>query len=160
VALRLQGALDAPALERALGELVRRHEALRTVFRETDGAPVQVIAPFAGFALAVEELAAPGADQREAEAARLAAREAARPFDLAAGRSSAAGSCGWTPGTTSSSWSSTTRSPTSGAWVCSFASCPRCTPRSWEGREPPLPRRRCSTRTSFRLAARAAGGGG
>ena len=78
-ALRLGGALDAAALERALGEIVRRHEALRTVFRETDAGPVQVVAPFAGFALPVEELA--GLDQGE----RRAAEEAARPFDLSAG---------------------------------------------------------------------------
>ena len=34
----------APAvLERALGELARRHEALRTTFRAVSGSPVQVI---------------------------------------------------------------------------------------------------------------------
>jgi hypothetical protein len=38
--------LDEAALERALGEIVRRHEALRTVFAEADGEPVQVIASF------------------------------------------------------------------------------------------------------------------
>src|SRR5688500_13564641 len=42
-ALRIPAAVDARALERAIGELVRRHEALRTVFSEADGAPVQVI---------------------------------------------------------------------------------------------------------------------
>ncbi|HLL47433.1 MAG TPA: amino acid adenylation domain-containing protein, partial [Longimicrobiaceae bacterium] len=40
VARRLGGALDEPALERALGEIVRRHESLRTVFTEVDGSPV------------------------------------------------------------------------------------------------------------------------
>ncbi|HEU4556446.1 MAG TPA: amino acid adenylation domain-containing protein, partial [Longimicrobium sp.] len=40
VARRLGGALDVAALERALGEIVRRHEALRTVFTEVDGSPV------------------------------------------------------------------------------------------------------------------------
>jgi hypothetical protein len=54
VAWRLAGALDPAALERGLGEIVRRHEALRTVFAEVNGSPVQVIAPFGGFALAVE----------------------------------------------------------------------------------------------------------
>ncbi|HEU0053791.1 MAG TPA: amino acid adenylation domain-containing protein, partial [Longimicrobium sp.] len=49
-ALRLEGDLDTAALERSLGEIVRRHEPLRTTFREVDGAPVQVIAPFGGFA--------------------------------------------------------------------------------------------------------------
>ena len=37
MALRLEGPLDARALERALGEVVRRHEALRTTFAEVDG---------------------------------------------------------------------------------------------------------------------------
>ena len=45
-ALRLQGALDAEVLERALGEIVRRHEALRTVLPERGGVPVQEVAPF------------------------------------------------------------------------------------------------------------------
>ena len=57
MAWRLGGALDGVALERALGEIVRRHEALRTVFKEVDGSPVQVVAPFGGFALPVEEAA-------------------------------------------------------------------------------------------------------
>src|SRR3712207_2953192 len=55
MAWRLGGALDVDALERALGEIVRRHESLRTVFREVDGSPVQVIAPFGGFTLRSEE---------------------------------------------------------------------------------------------------------
>jgi len=84
-ALRLGGALDVPALERALGEIVRRHEALRTTFRERDGGPVQVVAPFGGLALPVEDLSALEEAEREGEARRRVAREAARPFDLAAG---------------------------------------------------------------------------
>ncbi|MEU8382139.1 amino acid adenylation domain-containing protein [Streptosporangium sp. NPDC048865] len=36
---RLAGPLDAGALERALGEVVARHEALRTVFPEVEGSP-------------------------------------------------------------------------------------------------------------------------
>ena len=40
VAWRLGGALDVAALERSLGEIVRRHEALRTVFRERDGTQI------------------------------------------------------------------------------------------------------------------------
>ncbi|HYH79590.1 MAG TPA: amino acid adenylation domain-containing protein, partial [Longimicrobium sp.] len=79
VALRIHGALNVPALERALGELVRRHHSLRTTFAERDGGPVQVVAPFGGFTLPVEPVAG------EAEAARRAGEEAARPFDLTAG---------------------------------------------------------------------------
>ena len=84
-ALRLGGALDLPALGAALGEIVRRHEALRTVFADVDGAPAQAVVPFGGFALAVEDLSGLGDGEREAEAGRRAAADAARPFDLATG---------------------------------------------------------------------------
>ncbi|HEX8320472.1 amino acid adenylation domain-containing protein [Longimicrobium sp.] len=84
-AFRLSGPLDVPALERALGEVVRRHESLRTVFPERDGAPVQVIARFGGFALPVEDLSALNEQARQAETRRRVVEEAARPFDLAAG---------------------------------------------------------------------------
>jgi amino acid adenylation domain-containing protein len=85
VALRIGGALNPAALERALGEVVRRHESLRTTFHEAGNAPVQAIAPFDGFSLAVDDLTSLDAEEREAEAMRRAADDAARPFDLAAG---------------------------------------------------------------------------
>ncbi|HEU4880987.1 MAG TPA: condensation domain-containing protein, partial [Longimicrobium sp.] len=84
-ALRLTGALDERALERALGEIVRRHEALRITFGEVDGSPVQVIAPFDGFALPVEDLSGLGDADREAAAKRRAGDEASHAFDLSAG---------------------------------------------------------------------------
>jgi amino acid adenylation domain-containing protein len=85
VAWRLGGALDEAALERSLGEIVRRHESLRTVFREVDAGAVQVIAPFAGFAVPVEDLSGLSEADREAAVGRRAGEEAARPFDLSAG---------------------------------------------------------------------------
>ncbi|WP_420127105.1 non-ribosomal peptide synthase/polyketide synthase [Longimicrobium sp.] len=84
-AMRLAGALDQAALERALGEIVRRHEALRTVFAEVDGAPVQGVAPFGGFALPVEDLSGLSKADREVAVNRRAVEEARRGFDLAAG---------------------------------------------------------------------------
>ncbi|HEU4595289.1 MAG TPA: amino acid adenylation domain-containing protein, partial [Pyrinomonadaceae bacterium] len=84
-ALRLTGRLDAAALGRTLGEVVRRHEVLRTTFVEVDGSPVQVIAPASEVSLPVTDLSALDAGEREAEAQRLTQQEARRPFDLAAG---------------------------------------------------------------------------
>ena len=44
-AVRMPVELDTGALVRAVNEVVRRHEALRTTFRVVDGVPMQVVAP-------------------------------------------------------------------------------------------------------------------
>ncbi|MEW5928133.1 MAG: amino acid adenylation domain-containing protein [Gemmatimonadota bacterium] len=84
-AVRLDGALDAAALEASVAALVRRHEALRTVFAAGDGGPVQVVLPTVAVPLESADLAGLPAEAREAEAARLLREAARRPFDLAAG---------------------------------------------------------------------------
>jgi amino acid adenylation domain-containing protein len=84
-ALRLRGRLDGAAFERALGEIVRRHEALRTSFPVREGEPVQAIAPFAGFRLAGIDLSHLPEDRREAEAWRIGNAAERRPFDLERG---------------------------------------------------------------------------
>ncbi|MER7101615.1 non-ribosomal peptide synthetase [Streptomyces humidus] len=75
LAIRLSGALDVVALRAALGDVVGRHEALRTVFAESDGVPCQRIVETVEVALPVREVSEgdlPGA-----------LREAARhAFDL------------------------------------------------------------------------------
>jgi amino acid adenylation domain-containing protein len=84
-ALALDGPLALPALAAAGGEIVRRHEALRTTFRAgLDGRPVQVIRPPRPRPLPVVDLTAlPAA--HDSEAARVTRREAGRAFDLARG---------------------------------------------------------------------------
>ncbi|MBV8201880.1 MAG: AMP-binding protein, partial [Acidobacteria bacterium] len=91
VAFWLEGELDRRALALALNEIVRRHEALRTTIQAVAGEAVQVIAPPPARSLRtlpLVDLAALPAlpvDIARREAVALAHREAARPFDLAAG---------------------------------------------------------------------------
>jgi amino acid adenylation domain-containing protein len=85
LAVRLRGALQVPALEQALGEIVRRHETLRTTFDAVGGQPVQVIAPPQPFKLPLVDLSVLPAAEREAEVRRLGVAEVQRPFDLAQG---------------------------------------------------------------------------
>ena len=83
--VRLHGVLDVPALERAVDEIVRRHAALRTTFRDDQGRPVQVIHPAAPLALSQVDLGPLAEGAREERIRVLAVEEAARPFDLARG---------------------------------------------------------------------------
>src|SRR5215213_889540 len=81
-AIRLRGELNVSALERSLNELLRRHESLRTSFSMRDGQAVQVIATALQIELAQIDLTHLAGDEAEAEARRLRAKEAQRPFDL------------------------------------------------------------------------------
>jgi pristinamycin I synthase-3/4 len=84
-AFRIAGPLDFAALAASLGEIARRHEALRTRFLAREGRPVQVIDPPRRRPLPVVDLAGLPAPVRAAEAGALAAAVARQPFDLAAG---------------------------------------------------------------------------
>ncbi|HEX2090929.1 MAG TPA: amino acid adenylation domain-containing protein [Longimicrobiaceae bacterium] len=85
LALRVSGALDADTLARCFGEVVRRHEALRTVFGSVEGRPVQTVRPAAPWTLELDDVSGLPADEREAAARRIAGTEAAAPFDLSTG---------------------------------------------------------------------------
>ncbi|HYW06774.1 MAG TPA: amino acid adenylation domain-containing protein, partial [Longimicrobium sp.] len=83
--LRLTGALDRAALERALARIVARHEALRTTFGHVDGSPVQRITAGGGdsFALAEHDFTAEADADRRLDELMMA--EARAPFDLERG---------------------------------------------------------------------------
>ncbi|HEV3051385.1 MAG TPA: condensation domain-containing protein, partial [Longimicrobium sp.] len=86
LAYAIPGGLDQDALGRALAELVRRHEPLRTSLPAVDGVPVQRIAPPpADFDLPVADLRHLPEGERRAEAGRLAAESSRHRFDLARG---------------------------------------------------------------------------
>ncbi|HEX2208939.1 MAG TPA: amino acid adenylation domain-containing protein, partial [Longimicrobium sp.] len=81
----LTGPVDPEAMRRAVEEVVRRHETLRTAMPEVDGVPVQRIAPPGRVDLPYIDLSALAEEERDAEARRLAERNANEPFDLEAG---------------------------------------------------------------------------
>ena len=83
-ALRLRGLLDVAALSRALSEIVRRHEALRTTFPSVDDEPRQRVAPAGALPLPLVDLAPLPAAERRSHLLALAAREAQHSFDLTA----------------------------------------------------------------------------
>ncbi|HYO11588.1 MAG TPA: amino acid adenylation domain-containing protein, partial [Thermoanaerobaculia bacterium] len=80
--LRVRSRLSPAVLERSLGEIVRRHEILRTTFAAGPQGPVQVIAPFSGFALPLVDLSSLPAPARRRTARHLAQAEMGRPFQL------------------------------------------------------------------------------
>ena len=59
VALRLEGNLDISALEAALGDVIARHEVLRTVFPVADGQPYQRVLALASGGLAAGDRSRP-----------------------------------------------------------------------------------------------------
>jgi amino acid adenylation domain-containing protein len=81
----LKGRLKVPALEQALGEIIRRHEILRATFKIVDGSPAQVIAPATSFRLPLINLSDLSGLDQQRQLRRLAQAEESRRFDLAAG---------------------------------------------------------------------------
>ncbi|HJX28423.1 MAG TPA: amino acid adenylation domain-containing protein, partial [Thermoanaerobaculia bacterium] len=81
----LRGSLDAGALTRALGEVVRRHAVLRSVLAEGPEGPVQLVQPAREMPLPRIDLSALPDAARHSERERLAGEDARRPFDLERG---------------------------------------------------------------------------
>jgi len=83
--MRLRGRLDVEVLERAVNEIVRRHEALRTTFAAVDSRPVQVVAPSLAVGVNFFDLRALPEEEHEAAVEQFAGDEARHPFDLTRG---------------------------------------------------------------------------
>jgi amino acid adenylation domain-containing protein len=84
-AVKLVGRLDIPALERALNEVIRRHEVLRTTLIADRGIPRQVIAARLEIPLTVYDLSCLPEHVRDVCAEDRIREQAERPFDLARG---------------------------------------------------------------------------
>lgn len=85
MALRLKGGLDVLALQRALNEVVGRHEALRTTFANDKGELIQVIAPAVKVEMDVANFESFPAPERESATQSWLNTEAQRAFELARG---------------------------------------------------------------------------
>ncbi len=79
---RLRGPLHVGALEWSLGEIIRRHEGLRTCFHLKDGQPVQVVSSQYSFILPVIDLETTSPTLRDAQLKQAIQKEIQRPFDL------------------------------------------------------------------------------
>src|SRR5207237_8916672 len=73
VALRVEGSLRPAVLAATLGEIMRRHESLRTSFAVRNSVPVQVIQPATPFVMPVVDLSGLAESRREALALALVA---------------------------------------------------------------------------------------
>jgi amino acid adenylation domain-containing protein len=81
--LRLNGALNLPALEQSLSATVSRHEALRTNFVSVDGQPSQIIHTAQHQYLPIVNLARLTETEREVVVQQWALAASQRPFNLA-----------------------------------------------------------------------------
>jgi thioesterase domain-containing protein/acyl carrier protein len=83
--LRIRGPLKQDILQQSLQEIVRRHEVLRSVFRNVNGELVQIVVPPEKLTLRVVDLSKGPEPEREARIQQIALAEAHEPFDLARG---------------------------------------------------------------------------
>ena len=79
---RIEGELNIAALEKALVEMVNRHEILRTRIVETDGQPLQQFISSLPVTLPVIDLGHLPEDQAAAEVQQFSADDAHQPYNL------------------------------------------------------------------------------
>ncbi|XWK88449.1 MAG: amino acid adenylation domain-containing protein [Phormidium sp.] len=79
---QLTGELKISVLEKAIREIVQRHEVLRTTFSVVDGAPIQVIHPTVKLPMQVINWRELTATEQLKKAQQLAIEEFQQPFDL------------------------------------------------------------------------------
>jgi amino acid adenylation domain-containing protein len=83
--MRVTGALDVQLLQRALTEVLNRHEVYRTTIGTKHGRPVQIIHPPQPIELPITDLRDLPREEREERVRQLIESEGQRPFDLAHG---------------------------------------------------------------------------
>jgi len=81
-AYRVEGRLDIPALQRALNEIVMRHEVLRTRLTKVADTLRQIVEPRFEVPLQEFDLTQLSANEQESAIAQILREDAAKPFDL------------------------------------------------------------------------------
>ncbi|HLO50179.1 MAG TPA: amino acid adenylation domain-containing protein [Kamptonema sp.] len=84
-AIQLKGALNIPALERSLNEIIKRHESLRTTFKMMEGQPLQIISPSLTIKLPIVNLSDVPLSEQKKQIQLIANQQSQSPFDLAQG---------------------------------------------------------------------------
>jgi len=85
IAKRLRGSLNVDVLDRALTEIVRRHETMRTTFAADGAAAIQLIHPPKLFCAHRIDLSEVPLESKDAEVSRMIEEAAGHPFDLVGG---------------------------------------------------------------------------
>ena len=80
--LRVLGGLDLAVFERALTELTRRHELLRTLYEEVDGRPWQRVLPVTPVRVPLLDLSGLPVDERERQREEAIREELRQPLSL------------------------------------------------------------------------------
>src|SRR5262249_33144460 len=81
----IHGPIDAQTLAEAVDDVVRKQPSLRTVFREADGEPFQVVQAHSSVKLRHIDLTTLPEGERAEALQKLKQEEATTPFDLATG---------------------------------------------------------------------------
>ncbi|MCX7596999.1 MAG: condensation domain-containing protein, partial [Fischerella sp.] len=84
-ALHLTGLLNVTALQRSLNEILRRHEAWRTIFVTEDEQPIQIILPQLTWEMPIINIEHLANIDWEIEVKQIATKVAQKPFNLATG---------------------------------------------------------------------------
>jgi amino acid adenylation domain-containing protein len=85
LAFRIYGQLDMVAVNKAIDEIISRHDVLRTTFREQASGPVQVVLPELDIRIPVTDLKHLAHDKKEPDIRRLVNEMANKPFSLSNG---------------------------------------------------------------------------
>jgi amino acid adenylation domain-containing protein len=82
-ALHLTGLLNLQALQQSLNEVIRRHEAWRTIFVIGDEQPIQIVLPPFNWELPIISIEHLSRKDWEEKVKKIAIKEAQKPFNLA-----------------------------------------------------------------------------